>query len=220
MKALILKDIAMLRARLGIILLMILLIIGSFFVLDAYDIGFVNGYLVIIGATLCTSSISYDKSDNGMKYLMSMPINKKIYLNSKYVETLIIGLLNGVVATVFCLIWFNVVYGQINESLMTINIAATVAMTYVICAIGIPACLKHKPLKGSYFVILVILTIFLLISIMVNIFYRLGIDLMFVINTMDIKDASTFGGTFLVVSIILLLISYEISRKILGKMEF
>lgn len=48
------------------------------------DGSFMVGYLSILSALLALSTISFDDADNGMAFLMTLPVNEKTYADSKY----------------------------------------------------------------------------------------------------------------------------------------
>lgn len=51
---------------------------------------FMVGYLSFLGALLALSTISYDDADNGLMFLMTLPVERKTYADSKYLLGVVI----------------------------------------------------------------------------------------------------------------------------------
>ncbi len=47
--------------------------------------GFVVGYMVLLAAIFCMSTLSYDVFDNGMAFLMTLLVKRRVYVFEKYV---------------------------------------------------------------------------------------------------------------------------------------
>ncbi|MCF0261227.1 MAG: ABC-2 transporter permease, partial [Erysipelotrichaceae bacterium] len=82
MKGLLVKDCFLLFQRKQSLLMILAVCI---FVGMAVGGEFVISYMTILGAIFALSTISYDDADNGMMFLMTLPISKKQYVLSKYV---------------------------------------------------------------------------------------------------------------------------------------
>ena len=55
----------------------------------AMDSTFVVTYFTMIGSLLVLTTISYDTFDNGMPFLMSLPVSGKTYAQEKFLFSLI-----------------------------------------------------------------------------------------------------------------------------------
>lgn len=82
MKGLIVKDFSLLAQR-GNTLIIFLgaCILMSF----STESSFAAGYTSILGAIIALSTISYDEADNGLIFLMTLPVSRRTYADSKYV---------------------------------------------------------------------------------------------------------------------------------------
>ena len=94
MKGLLVKDYRFLLGQKSSFLIFVAL--GLFFVLTGEEISFGVSYAMIFAAILATSSITYDSMENGMAYLLTLPIQKKMYVIEKYLFSLAIIILMGV----------------------------------------------------------------------------------------------------------------------------
>lgn len=83
MKGLFIKDCrTILNNNRTFLVMMIGIILFLSFTVDSLD--FVGGYLTIVGSMLALGTISYDQAENGMSFLLTLPISRKMYVQSKY----------------------------------------------------------------------------------------------------------------------------------------
>lgn len=83
MKGLFIKDCrTILNNNRTFLAMMIGIILFLSFTVDSLD--FVGGYLTIVGSMLALGTISYDQAENGMPFLLTLPISRKMYVQSKY----------------------------------------------------------------------------------------------------------------------------------------
>ncbi len=82
MKGLLTKDLyfAFQRKQTLIIFFAICVIMGF-----SSGLSFVVGFMSFISVIIAISTISYDEADNGMLFLMTLPVDRKTYVYSKYV---------------------------------------------------------------------------------------------------------------------------------------
>ncbi len=82
MKGLLVKDCQLLfqRKQTLVLFLVVCCIVGF-----SADGIFIVGYMAFLSAIIAISTISYDDADNGMLFLMTLPVSRKTYALSKYV---------------------------------------------------------------------------------------------------------------------------------------
>ena len=105
MKGLLIKDCLLLKNIRKVFLFMILS--ACFCSLAMQDKNFIGGYLMVFFGTVCLSSISYDEMDQGNLTIFSFPIERKTYVQEKYVYGLLLLLSALLLSTLFLLTWFS-----------------------------------------------------------------------------------------------------------------
>ncbi len=96
MKGLLVKDFRFLLRQKSSLLIFIG--IGLYFLLTGVDVSFALMFTVMMASIFATSSISYDSFDNGMAFLMTLPIQKKTYVISKYIfSLLVVVMMSGII---------------------------------------------------------------------------------------------------------------------------
>lgn len=83
MKGLIIKDLRIILNNNKTFLLM-MLVVTVIMITTMEDSSFVIGYISVVGAMLALGTISYDEYDNGMAFLFTLPVTRKMYVQSKY----------------------------------------------------------------------------------------------------------------------------------------
>lgn len=224
MKGLLKKDLIFLSEQVVMIVIMAVVAIGTMIAVSTnnstFSMGFVNGYFVVIASIITTSTISYDQSDNGMLYLMTLPISRKMYVNSKYMGTLIVALVTGIILMIINLISGQIVGEPLSFGNVILIFSAAVASSNFINSIGIPAFLKFEGRKGSLAMVITICLIGLICFGFIKTLEKLGYDLEYMINTLNSAGTSAVSTLTIVVSLICLVISYGISSKIINAKEF
>lgn len=97
MKGMLVKDFRLLQSqKLFLYMMLLIAIILSFTMEDGSS--FMIGYFTFIGATLVSSSISYDEYAKGMAALLTLPITKQEYIYEKYLLGMITAVLSWMIA--------------------------------------------------------------------------------------------------------------------------
>ena len=83
MKGLFVKDIELMKQQkqffiLVVVMEVILNLAGS------GSVSFATGYFTIVTAIFAITTISYDEFDNGLAFLMTLPVTRKQYVAEKY----------------------------------------------------------------------------------------------------------------------------------------
>lgn len=94
-------------------------------------------FTMMLACILATSSISYDNMDNGMSFMMTLPIQKKTYVVSKYILSVAVVLLLGAVVLLMAVIGSNMemfkwTLGDLKGALLVAGAFATVMMAVMI----------------------------------------------------------------------------------------
>ena len=93
MKGLLVKDIRFLWGQKGSLVIFVAL--GLYFLLTGTDPSFGLVYTMMLAGLFSTSSITYDSHEKGMSFLLTLPIQKKTYVISKYVFALLVMVIMG-----------------------------------------------------------------------------------------------------------------------------
>lgn len=82
MKGLLIKDIKLLAEQKRTLL--VVFIVGLFVMASKENTDSGVGYFSILVPIFAVSTLSYDEFDNGMAFLMTLPVSRKIYVREKY----------------------------------------------------------------------------------------------------------------------------------------
>lgn len=146
MSGLIQKDLCLLlqRSRVMIILVCVGALMGF-----ATDGSFVIGYMTMICAILTVGTVSYDEFDNGYPFLMTLPITKKTYVNSKYIFCMLGGLAGWYISVAIYLSCILIKGESISLSLSTLTeTVAFIPVLGLIISVMLPIQLKYGAEKS------------------------------------------------------------------------
>lgn len=186
-----------------------------------------NFFLIMIGAGLCMSSlalytmimfmcymfgslligtISYDELDNGIPYIMCLPIKRNEYVKEKFLMTFVMimgGYILGIVASIIIMI-----IGGNLDILLLLESVILVPLAYVLAVIQIPIRLKYGQEKAR------------LLNIVTMMILMIGSSLLFVsMGGADIQLWMMIAiGVVLIIALIYIL--YKLSIVIVEKKEY
>ncbi len=156
MKALFIKDFRLIlrqqRGTIFLFLAVVLLMVGA---IDNPMFGII--YTVFFLPSLLISTIAYDIYDNGMPYIMALPVSMKQYVAEKYLLTVGGSLVINILATSLTALVQAFKSGRtdLTELLVCSFVAESVILIY--SAVGLPVNMRYGTEKGR--VILIIMAI-------------------------------------------------------------
>ncbi|MCD7839495.1 MAG: ABC-2 transporter permease [Erysipelotrichaceae bacterium] len=180
-------------------------------------------FLTIIMSILTINSINNDEISNGYPYLLSLPINRKIYIVEKYFFGLILG-----VVTMFIIWIMSLMIGIIptNRWYDFASIACFLSFPLMITvqSFMIPIKLMINDIKGKYAIVFIIAILFSIVFVgsrfLVSYIYSEYYSLQIFSKLIFSMNFSTLMIVWLLISFMLLLISVKISINIFNKKEF
>ncbi len=99
MKGLLIKDLCLLNTQKRFFIVVIVMGIMLTFAGQSGD--FITGYLMMVFGIFAGSTISYDENNRGMGFLMTLPVNRKQYVRSKFLFMLLMIMASMVISLVF-----------------------------------------------------------------------------------------------------------------------
>lgn len=217
MKALFIQDIRyMLTQKSFLVLIALVGIVLALTQNDNYI--FVIGYLGFMGMITGMMSVTMDDQSNGLAFLFSLPIDRRVYVREKYIFIVLMGVSFSIFATALCLLFrmFAEYKAPLDEILAT-SLGTLFVMLLFVCFM-LPLQLKFGAERAR-----------LASFIAIGLFFAAVIVAGLVVN---FADALPFIQAFLSLSpvaltgiavaflIVCLRISYGVSLRIILRREF
>ena len=214
------KDFRLFRYQGGRFFLVIGLIALFFSLSGGMGAGFVTIYVSSVLAIYGGSTISYDEVGHGFEYLFSLPVSRKVYVKEKYIFSLIMtvcGWVIGMICTGIAVLAKREVYydkDMLLESLVSLLVIMAVA------GIMIAIRLRFEGEKGRLVFPIVFLAVFAVIYFSID-FVKSYPAIEETLGRMmsGIGDFGMITGV-VAVSVVVLLISYGYSMKVIKEKEF
>lgn len=226
MKGLLIKDLKLIASQKNFFIMAI--IFAAVFTWTSDDVTFAATYIILLLSMLTLTTVSYDDINGGMLFLLSLPIDRKLYVREKYVLA-VLNLICSVVVSLIVCIGFASLKGDAPD--MKVLLPAVMGIMVgmgMMLAVTIPLEFKFGVEKGR---IAMIATMAIMIIAGMGV-YKLLTDVLHV----DVKELadSILGklpeigasvdllivGMLLVALLLVLGISYVFSVKIMTKKEF
>lgn len=218
MKGLLTKDLEILKGNARSYMIAIGISVFYLF-MGKNGVTFFLPYTSFVLSLLALNTISYDDFDNGMSYLMTLPVKRSTYVKEKYVLGLaasVVGWIITCIISIFCLALFF--KSPWKESLPVM--ALSIFMGVSIMAVTLPIQLKLGTEKGQMVKIGVMMALWLAVLGAVKLAKMMNIDIEALF-----EGLSRMGGIVLFLMLILFLavlvaVSFIISLRVIEKEEY
>lgn len=210
MLGLIKKDFFLLRANLKTML--IIFIVYFIMILQGlFDATFV---VPLIGIMLFISTFSYDEFNNWNSYAVTLPDGRKNVVKAKYIASIILTIILGILALMISIIVSYIKTNGINLEETIPALMGTVLSSVIIISLLYPIIFKFGATNGRIILFAIVFGVAGIIGIISNF-----VDMTSVINMINGLDSYPLIA-IPIISIILLGTSYLISNKIYQNKEF
>lgn len=218
MKGLLIKDVKLMLGQKKFFLVVVGM--GIFFALSNENPLSSVSYITMLLSIFTLSTISYDEFDNGMAFLMTLPIERKTYALEKYVFAGLVSLISAVGTSLFAFIFGEVMDVQV-EMAEVIGVACVIVLiSWIMLAVTIPLQIKFGSEKGRIAMILAMGIIFGVVFVFAKGLSSSGADVSGVISFLESLEAWQIVVGFVFITIMILIISYISCVRIINKKEY
>lgn len=223
MKALLMKDLRTLKneRRLWVSIIGVSVLFGVLF----QNWYFMMGYIMFGLSMIARTMYQYDVADQGIVYLMTLPITRKEYVKEKYLLSLMSICIGGILSMILTKIGmlFTPDQADSNQEIFSAFLGI-LAVALVLQAIIFPVELKYDVSKSRIIILLLVMGIIILFTA-----FNMLIGAILVAFITIFVDAfggifiQHFLGTVLLSAVVVGMIyfsSYRKSVKIMGQKEF
>ena len=217
MKGLIIKDLCVIKNQMKSLLLVLALFI--FLSIANKDVTFVLFLIPFYMIMILITTFSYDEFNKWECYCNSLPLSRKEIVKAKYIlfnASSLILIILGILASV---IIPNFIENTTFESIYASIIGVAFGICLVISLL-IPFYYKFGSQKGRIMLFLTIAILALLIGAITSLDIFNNIELMNLINNLNNLSLGMFALLLIIVTVIIMTISYYISIKIYSNKEF
>lgn len=217
MKALFIQDIRyMLTQKSFLVLIALVGIVLALTQNDNYI--FVIGYLGFMGMITGMMSVTMDDQSNGLTFLFSLPIDRRVYVREKYIFIVLMGVSFSIFATALCLLFrvFAEYKAPLDEILAT-SLGTLFVMLLFVCFM-LPLQLKfgaERARLASFIAIGLFFAAVIVAGLVVNF-----ADVLPFIQAFLSLSPVALTGIAVAFLIVCLRISYGVSLRIILRREF
>lgn len=218
MKGLLVKDFRLMKGQKNFLVLLFIMI--AFVFISGMDASFFMGYLPFLFMIVAMSTITYDEFDNGMAFLMVLPISRKLYVQEKYLFGGLLGFTGLASAFVLFLI------SEINKgSSMTFTqyvllFLCFLAFVILFLCLMIPIQLKFGSEKGRIVLFIIFFGIIGIVFLVSKITDKIPAQVMEVFRGIQKLPFGILAALAVGIYILALFISLKISLGIMEKKEW
>lgn len=219
MKALFIKDIRIVLKQQRVLICAFFAVITILaFATDnsMYAVAFV----LFLVPTMMLTTISYDTFENGMSYIMSLPVSVKDYVTEKYILTVASSLIFNIMATILINVVLSIGKGVgIMPLELIVNAMLAQFMVLIYISLVLPVDIRFGTDKGMIIVVLMAVVIGAAGPMLSNINVDSG--LMYKLSESEITSVPVNQALLLMsVGGVFVIVSYFISVKLMKQMEY
>ena len=219
MKALFIKDIRIVLKQQRVLICAFFAVITILaFATDnsMYAVAFV----LFLVPTMMLTTISYDTFENGMSYIMSLPVSVKDYVTEKYILTVASSLIFNIMATILINVVLSIGKGVgIMPLELIVNAMLAQFMVLIYISLVLPVDIRFGTDKGMIIVVLMAVVIGAVGPMLSNINVDSG--LMYKLSESEITSVPVNQALLLMsVGGVFAIVSYFVSVKLMKQMEY
>ena len=217
MKGLLIKDLSILKTQKTFFIF--IFIFAVTFLFTSTDGSFILGYMSFLGGICALSTISYDESDNGNPFLFSLPISRKMYVAEKYALSLLLSVAFWFLGSLLAFLSAVISAKPYPAEMLY---ASLVILSLVLCMIAfmLPLYLKFGGEKAKIALFVIFAVVFLAVYAAQKIAPILGFNYAAVLDQLQKLQMNVIILILFAISIVLFLVSYGISVRIMEKKEY
>ena len=178
------------------------------------------GYVTMLITIFSLNTISYDEHENGMSFLMTLPITRKTYVQEKYAFAVALATVASALSVI--LVYVISMIRHIDVVLKEVLIIGGVlsGVSILIFSITLPLMVKFGSDKGRIALFAVFAVIGVLIALLAKLVEKPGSPLMNVVVKFSELSAGTIVFIAVFAMILTVLASYFVTVKIISRKEY
>lgn len=217
MKGLLIKDFKIMSSQKNFFVLIFVIVLGMMILNE--DVAFPLSFFSFIMSLFVLTTISYDDFDNGNAFLFTLPINRKMYVNEKYILATLLGGGSWILVTFLAAIISTLKANLPISDLITIAFFI-LPIIILMQAVMIPFHLKYGGEKGRIAMIGTFGALGVIGIILVKVARLLfDVDLINIFNTLNTLSMSVLILIALIFALICILVSLKVSFTIMKHKE-
>ena len=168
MKGLFVKDIELMKQQKQFFILVVVMGVILNLAGGSGSVSFATGYFTIVTAIFAITTISYDEFDNGLAFLMTLPVTRKQYVAEKYLLGAGLTAAAWGIATITGVICKGVaeLQGCLSETIIGSLIYIPLAL--LMLAVSLPLVIHFGAEKGRYIAMVMWAIIFAVVYILIK----------------------------------------------------
>ena len=210
------KDFRLLKGQKNFFL--IILLITVFLSLNSED-NFAVTYLTFIAGFMTISSFGYDDNGNCMPFLLTLPVSRRLYVKSKYVLGFLLTFIGWMAGMVISMVTAFLHKAPPTAEAVLFQLA-WVFFWMILLSFVLPMLFRFGAEKGRMATLAMMLVFMAIVFVFTKLAETLGMDVDACLEALAGQQIVVLVAGMAVAALIILLISYSISVKIIQKKEY
>lgn len=217
MKGLIIKDLLFLKNNMKTFL--IILLAFAIIAISSENYSFMIYTIPFFLVMMTISTFNYDEFNNWNSYCLTLPISRKKIVQSKYLFTIFLAII-GIILSALIIIIFKSINQSLNLEEQISNFSGSFFAVSLIISILYPLIYKFGSEKGRIFIFIIVIGISIILGVIFSLLEQLSINYQYLLSSLNSLNYIQISLSMLIISIVIIIISYLISLRIYQKKEF
>lgn len=218
MTGLLIKDWKLLKNQGRYLGIMLMVALAMLFTGSKDYSSFACSYFTWMTAYFTLATVNYDEYDNGMSFLMTLPVSRRIYVKEKYTMCILLTGCAWLIFTGIDMLFFN--FTSTSEEMLEMLAMQPIYLflAFIFISVSLPFFLKYGPEKGR----IISLGIIGILALGIFILAKMGIGIheMKMLDVLSVKQPFMVTGICAAACFGIISISYMIAVKLMEHREF
>ncbi|MDO4336640.1 MAG: ABC-2 transporter permease [Eubacteriales bacterium] len=199
---------------------MLMLIACVYLFMGKNAVNFFIAYVTLVATLLVLTTISYDDFEHGMSFLMTLPINREIYVREKYVFGLLSGVIGWAVSVAASALRMEIGGGIADWGEWMILVITYLGIVGALLIVMLPVQFKFGGESGRVVLVGIIMAALILGFLGAKLLETLHIDMTPYIESLKALNPPLAFTIVFLMAAFGMAVSYRISLYIVRKKEF
>lgn len=212
------KDVSLLKGQkqfFGALLILLIM-----FTMIQSNPTFAVMYVTLMFSIMTMTTMSYDDFENGMCYLLTLPVSRREYVTEKYIFGMLSSVTGLTVASLFTVVSVRIKGGVYPWDEWKATVAACMILIILVLSVSLPVQLKFGSEKSRMAMFGIFAVASLLAIAVVKLCGTAGIEIEKVMESAIVENLTTTVWGLCITGLAVLGISWLVSVRVLERREF
>lgn len=201
-------------------LFLVLAAIGVLMIITGNNPSFLVSYISLVSAMMVLTTITYDEFDKSMAFLLTMPVSRHQYVREKYIFGVLCTFIGWLLSTIVAVSYQGFIHTDISWNEFILPILIFLYLGLIMLLLMIPVQLKFGGDNGKVVILAFVIIVIVISTLITKVCAHYQFNPLQLLQSTILSNKLFLGVFAVILHLVLIVISYECSLKIVLKKEF